>query len=75
MIEILQDLLCVDQVRPDDLFIQIGGESLTAFRLRLEIEDAFEVDLQPVEIFDLTAREMAAHIDELQGDKARLRTV
>ncbi len=75
LIEILQDLLCVDQVRPDDLFIQIGGESLTAFRLRLEIEDAFEVDLQPVEIFDLTAREMAAHIDELQGDKARLRTV
>lgn len=73
LIEILQDLLCVAPVRPDDLFIQIGGESLTAFRLQLEIEEAFGVDLQPVEVFDLTTREMAARIDQLQRKEASSR--
>ncbi len=68
--EILEHLLGIQRADPDDLFLQLGGESLTAFRLLIEIEAAFAVQLRPVEVFDLKLGEIASRIEELQAQSS-----
>ncbi len=68
--EILEHLLGIQRADPEDFFLQLGGESLTAFRLLIEIEAAFAVQLRPVEVFDLKLGEIASRIEELQAQSS-----
>lgn len=61
---IWQDILAVDNIGATDSFFSLGGQSLTAVRMLVEIKDAFDMELALRDIFQhQTVAEMACLID------------
>lgn len=46
------ELLAKPSVEPEDDFFKLGGDSLTAVKLTAHVNDAFGLDLDPIEVFD-----------------------
>jgi acyl carrier protein len=64
--EIWARLLGADQVGISDNFFDLGGHSLLATQVVSRIREAFGVDLQLRQLFDMpTVRELAEHIEGL----------
>ncbi|NOK12202.1 phosphopantetheine-binding protein [Corallococcus exercitus] len=59
-----KELLGVEVVRPEDHFLEIGGNSLMATVLSNRIESELGVEVSMVELFD-TLRAVATLCDEL----------
>jgi len=65
--EIFAQFLDLEFVEPDDNVFSLGGDSMEAVRIALEIERQFEIKL-PMEEFgeSESVRELAAWIDKLK---------
>lgn len=63
-----KDLLGVEVVRPEDHFLEIGGNSLMATVLSNRIESELGVEVSMVELFN-TLRAVAALCDELRQEQ------
>jgi acyl carrier protein len=65
--KIWSELLGVDQIGIMDDFFDLGGHSLLATQVLSRVRDAFGVDLQLRELFDMpTVVQLAEHIDGLK---------
>lgn len=66
LVSIWQRVLGRDRIGIDDDFLDLGGDSLMAFRLVQDVEDQYEVRL-PVEAIDriTTIAELACFVDEV----------
>jgi acyl-CoA synthetase (AMP-forming)/AMP-acid ligase II/acyl carrier protein len=63
------DILKIPTVNPDDSFLEIGGDSLTATMLVVQLEEEFSVKLPLAAFFDAaTIKNQAALIDQLLRD-------
>ncbi len=63
----------VDEVRLDDNFFEVGGESLLAIQAVSRINDHFGIELNVADVFEYsTPRALAARICATQDDLARL---
>jgi yersiniabactin nonribosomal peptide synthetase len=64
------EILEFADVRPDDDLISLGGDSLQAVRIGLELERCFSVPL-PVELLETSGcvRDIAAFIDQQRGTR------
>jgi acyl carrier protein len=63
-----KDLLGVEVVRPEDHFLEIGGNSLMATVLSNRIENELGVEVSMVELFN-TLRAVATLCDELRQEQ------
>ncbi|MBN8231297.1 hypothetical protein JYK02_27655 [Corallococcus macrosporus] len=63
-----KELLGVEVVRPEDHFLEIGGNSLMATVLSNRIESELGVEVSMVELFD-TLRAVATLCDELRQEQ------
>ena len=52
ILQIWSELLHVDDVKPEDDFFVLGGDSLTAVQLMMEVDARFGICFDPVEIID-----------------------
>jgi amino acid adenylation domain-containing protein len=61
--QIFSDVFKDERVGPTSDFVALGGHSLDALRLANRVRSAFDVELEPMAIFDMpTVRELAAHV-------------
>lgn len=68
VLEIWRSVLGREEIGIDDNFFALGGHSLRATQVMTRITDRFELSLPLETLFRLgTIRELAAHIDALQG--------
>jgi len=64
LIRIWENTLGVTQVGRTDHFFSIGGDSLSAIRVKLQVEDVFEISVSVRVLFESpTLNELAEHID------------
>ena len=64
------DLLDASTIKPEDNFLDLGGDSLTAMRCLVSIKEVFGIDLDFELMFSeaATVKELARHIEEARGD-------
>ena len=73
LIVIWQRTLGTQNVGPDDHFFTIGGDSLAAVTMMLDVEETFGVSLPIRVVFEApTLRGLAARIDDARIDDARI---
>jgi thioesterase domain-containing protein/acyl carrier protein len=65
-----QDLLGVDQVKPDDDFFALGGHSLIGVRLFAKIKKTFHVDLELAVLFEARTLDQLAEVIRKAGAPA-----
>ncbi|MDG2122555.1 MAG: thioesterase domain-containing protein, partial [Verrucomicrobiales bacterium] len=67
--EIWQRLLKLETVAPDDHFFSIGGDSLAAVRMTLEVEAALGVELSVPMLFESpTLEKLALRLERIRGE-------
>jgi acyl carrier protein len=52
LVEIWQKVLAISEVQPGEDFFTLGGDSLSAVELMLEIDRRFGINLDPVEVLE-----------------------
>ena len=60
--DIWKSLLALEAVGRNDVFFEIGGDSLSATRFLTEVKKQFEVNLSLRELFGVTLKDVAANI-------------
>lgn len=60
--EIWKELLALEAVGRNDVFFEIGGDSLSATRFLTEVKKQFEVNLSLRELFGATLKDVAAKV-------------
>ena len=60
---IWKELLALEAVGRNDVFFEIGGDSLSATRFLTEVKKQFEVNLSLRELFGATLKEVAAKVE------------
>ncbi len=67
--ELWQDALGIDDIKPDDVWTDLGGDSLSATMLTANIRRKFKVKISP-HLFNEkpTIAQMAGHLDGLMGN-------
>src|SRR4029077_6270182 len=63
VIAMWKEVLGIDEVGPDDNFFDLGGHSMLVAWVRASLQEAFNVDLEMVELFNYpTARSLAERV-------------
>ncbi|WP_432409142.1 amino acid adenylation domain-containing protein [Wukongibacter sp. M2B1] len=63
ILEIWKEILEVEELTLDDEFLKIGGNSLKAIALQVQIEEEFNIEIEMVDMFkNLTARDLANYV-------------
>jgi len=66
LIEIWRNLLKLDHITLDDDFLDLGGDSMLALRLRSRVEDHYGFELPAQVLFECsTVRQLAAAVSDL----------
>ena len=66
--EIWKRLLQKEEIGQDDNFFAMGGNSMTAMQLAVEIEKKYDIDLELQDLFDnQTINQLAALIEKKKG--------
>jgi acyl carrier protein len=66
LIDIWKDLLGVADVGLDDHFLDLGGDSMLALRLKSRIQERFGVEMTAEMLFDCaTVRELSAALSSI----------
>jgi amino acid adenylation domain-containing protein len=69
--QIWQEILQVEQVRAEDQFLELGGDSLLAVRVVVAVREELGVELALREVFDLgTLGELAGQVDAIRRSEA-----
>lgn len=68
IVDLWRELLEIESVGRRDGFFEVGGDSLTAVRLRRQLEEAFSVDLEVLEMLEQpTVEGLAQLVEERQN--------
>jgi acyl carrier protein len=62
------EVLEIEDVKPDEDFIELGGDSMAASRIILRIDELWAIEVPLADFFEhQTIRELAVHIGELRA--------
>jgi amino acid adenylation domain-containing protein len=65
---IWEKLLCINNIKTSDNFFDLGGNSLLAIKLSVEINKKFNLSLSPVDIFTYPSiKDISNYIEQKQG--------